>query len=146
MMNDGDTTMLHGAVLSASSDYRDILVQNDLSLSPFKFVLLFNNGEEDLLCARVYESESGHWSSISPIAVGNEPNGFSSSVMVRNALYWFHWGCESDIIGFDLGAHSLAKFQIPENAHFTEESRFQLLRTEDRGLCLAIGSPLRGLL
>jgi hypothetical protein len=127
-------------VLSAAGDYGDGYVHNDL---PFKLVLLFNSVEENLVCACVYESESGKWGNISSIATPTRSYLFDPGVLVRNALYWF-LGLDGggDILEFDLDTQSLAIIHKPPDAHFTEDSWFRVLSTKDRGLCLAIVSTL----
>lgn len=134
--------ILEGSVLSAASDFGEGYVHNDHGLSPFKLVLLFDNVDENLLCARVYDSESGKWSNISSKTLPTSNFYISNpAVLVRNALYWFCTWRGADVLEFDLGTHSLAIIQKPRDVHFTDGS-FQLLQTEDRGLCLAVGSAL----
>ncbi|TVU19015.1 hypothetical protein EJB05_35138, partial [Eragrostis curvula] len=135
---DEEHYIFNGAVLSATGNYADGYVHSDRQISPFKLVLLFNNGEEKVACASIYESESRKWGNVSSIAIPDRHYLYDPAVLVGNALYWFLcWG--GDILEFDLDTQSLAMIQRPENAHFTGQSFFNVLGT-DGGLILAIVS------
>ncbi|KAK3135788.1 hypothetical protein QOZ80_5BG0423440 [Eleusine coracana subsp. coracana] len=97
--------IFNGEMLSATNDYGDGYVDNDPHFRPFKFVMLFNNGEENLVSASVFESESGEWGNMSSIAIPANSYLFDPGVLVGNALFWFDgWG--GDILEFDLDNQS----------------------------------------
>uniref|UniRef100_A0A0A8YE09 F-box protein AT5G49610-like beta-propeller domain-containing protein n=1 Tax=Arundo donax TaxID=35708 RepID=A0A0A8YE09_ARUDO len=89
-----------------------------------------------LASACLYESESGKWGNISSTAIPSS-NLFQSSVLVGNALCWL-LSMSSDILEFDLERQSLAVIRKPADTGFTDYSCFQVLRTENNGLGLAI--------
>ncbi|OEL13349.1 hypothetical protein BAE44_0025633 [Dichanthelium oligosanthes] len=134
--------IFNGAVLSFAGKNGNDHVQSDYHLTHFKLVLLFNNGEENLACAHLYESESGKWGDMSSITIPSRSFLFDTDpgVLVRNTVCW-HMCC-GDILEFSLDTKSLAIIQKPEGTHFMEQSSFRVLWTEDRELGLAIVSKL----
>lgn len=71
---------------------------------------------------------------LNPISTSNL---FLSSVLVGNALYWLLFP-SFDILQFDLDRQALAEIQKPAGIHSTQLSCFQVLRTEDNRLGLAM--------
>ncbi|CAL4907740.1 unnamed protein product [Urochloa decumbens] len=132
--------IFNGAVLSSASINGNDYVQSGYQLTQFKLVLLFNNGEENCACARLYESESGKWGDMSSVTFPSRAFLFDPGVLVRNTVCWhLRFG---DILEFNLDTESLAIIQKPEGIYFTEQSSVRVLRTEDGELGLATVSKL----
>nr|CAB3461709.1 unnamed protein product [Digitaria exilis] len=137
---DKNRYIFNGAVLSSAGLNCNGHLQSDYHLAHFKLVLLFNNGEENLVCARLYESESGKWGDMNSIVIPSRPFLFDPGVLVRNTVCWhIHRG---NILEFNLDTGSLSIIQKPEGTSLTEQSSIRVLRTEDRELSLAIVSKL----
>ncbi|KAK3135792.1 hypothetical protein QOZ80_5BG0423480 [Eleusine coracana subsp. coracana] len=128
---DAENHFYNGAVLSSAND------DGDCRLIRFKLVLVRTNVQGLLASACHYESESGRWGNISSTAISSS-NLFESSVLVGNALYWL-LSTSNDILEFDLDRQALAVIQKPPvDTGSTFFSCFQVLRTEDNRLGLAI--------
>ncbi|KAK3138994.1 hypothetical protein QOZ80_5AG0376260 [Eleusine coracana subsp. coracana] len=128
---DAENHFYNGAVLSSAND------DGDRRLIRFKLVLVCTNVQGLLASACHYESESGRWGNISSAAISSS-NLFESSVLVGNALYWL-LSTSNDILEFDLDRQALAVIQKPPvDTGSTFFSCFQVLRTEDNRLGLAI--------
>ncbi|CAL4907738.1 unnamed protein product [Urochloa decumbens] len=138
--SDDNHFIFNGAVLSSASINGNDNVQSDYDFTHFRFVLLFNNGEENLAYARLYESESGKWGDMSWVTIPYRPYLFDPGVLVRNTVCW-HLRC-GDILEFNLGTESLAIIQKPGGTNFLNHSSIRVLRTKDRELGLAIVSKL----
>lgn len=140
LKSDDNHYIFNGAVLSSAGINGNDHVQSAYHLPHFKFILLFNNGEENLACARLYESESGKWGDISAVTMPSTSLLFDPGVLVRNTVCWHL--LFGDILEFNLDMESLAIIQKPEGAYLTDRSSVRVLRTEDRELGLAIVSEL----
>ncbi|OEL13353.1 hypothetical protein BAE44_0025628 [Dichanthelium oligosanthes] len=127
-----------GAVLSSSGHGQ---MHGDCRLIPFKLVMVRHiDLHSSIASACLYESESGKWGNVSSTAIPcfslHQPG-----VLVGNQVYWLLLGT-SDILEFDLGGQSLSVIQKPDDAHVTNNSGIQALRTEDSKLGLATLSKL----
>ena len=140
LKSDDNHFIFNGAVLSSAGINGNDHVQSAYHLPHFKLILLFNNGEENLACARLYESESGKWGDISAVTMPSTSLLFDPGVLVRNTVCWHL--LFGDILEFNLDMESLAIIQKPEGAYLTDQSSVRVLRTEDRELGLAIMSKL----
>ncbi|CAN6355477.1 unnamed protein product [Urochloa humidicola] len=138
--SDNNHFIFNGAVLSSGVINGNCNVQSDYHVTHFRFVLLFNNSEENLACARLYESESGKWGDMSSLTIPYRSYLFDPGVLVRNTVCW-HLRC-GDILEFNLGTESLAIIQKPGGTYFTDQSSIRVLRTKDQELGLAITSKL----
>ncbi|KAK8457973.1 hypothetical protein SEVIR_3G278200v4 [Setaria viridis] len=127
-----------GAVLSSSGDGH---VHGDCRLIPFKLVLVHHaelHGSVATAC--LYESESREWGNVCSTAIPRL-SLHQPGVLVGNQIYWMLSGT-SDILEFDLDGQSLSVIQKPEDAHVTNNSGLQALRTQDNKLGLATVSKL----
>ncbi|KAJ1262555.1 hypothetical protein BS78_09G117600 [Paspalum vaginatum] len=127
-----------GAVVSSSGDGH---LHGDCRLIPFRLAMVHQTDLPDTpASACLYESESGKWGGISSTAIPlsrlHQPG-----VLVGDRVYWMLYGT-SDILEFDLDVQSLAVIQKPEDAHVTNNSGLQALRTEGNKLGLATLSKL----
>ncbi|CAD6272468.1 unnamed protein product [Miscanthus lutarioriparius] len=128
-----------GTVLSTATATADG-VGDDGRLGPFKVILIRTDDVHDgrirvSMC--VYESKTGKWGHtistvIIPLSVSNLP-----SVSIGNALYGFlRW--PNGILEFDLKRHSLGIIKTPKSLCPIDRSFFQVVRTQDGELGLAI--------
>ncbi|PAN20003.1 hypothetical protein PAHAL_3G312800 [Panicum hallii] len=136
---DNGAHCFRGAVLSsAGGDGYD-----DGHLRPFKVILIsthINDGHTSVFMC-VYESLTGKWGNtiltIIPSYLFNLPN-----VLVGNAALcgFFLW--PDGILELDLDRHTLGTIQTPTSSLPVDSSLFRVVRTQDRGLGLAILSRL----
>ncbi|XP_037475285.1 uncharacterized protein LOC119352807 [Triticum dicoccoides] len=115
-------------------------VHGDCHSSPFKLVLVRTNTARTRVFARLYDSQSGEWGNLisEPITVILPITLQRSSVLVGSAL---HWSIDAtSILSFDLETQRLALIREPADARSTRYSHFQILRTQDGCLGLAISS------
>ncbi|KAF8720000.1 hypothetical protein HU200_024770 [Digitaria exilis] len=127
-----------GAVMSSSGDGHG---HGDCCLIPFKLVLVHHADLPDSIAsACVYESESDKWGSVSSTAIPRL-SLHQPGVLVGNQVYWMLLGT-SGILEFNLDGQSLSVIPKPEDAHVTNNSGIQALRTEDNKLGLATFSKL----
>jgi len=114
-------------------------------LRPFKVILIsthIDDGHASVFMC-VYESGTGKWgntiSTIIPSYLFNLPN-----VLVGDAVLcgFFLW--PDGILELDLDRHTLGTIQIPTSSihHPIDSSLFRVVRTQDRGLGLAVLSKL----
>ncbi|XP_062201192.1 uncharacterized protein LOC133903748 isoform X2 [Phragmites australis] len=126
----GTGFVLNAAVLRPTGN-------DDGQLIPFKLVLLCNNYDLGPTFARIYGSEPDKWGNVIAAPAPWIPTT-RPSILVGNTLCW--WIGEGDILGLDLETRSLALINKP--AGLTSKCAFQILRTEDNGLGLAVLSGL----
>ncbi|KAK1693589.1 hypothetical protein QYE76_010286 [Lolium multiflorum] len=138
--NDRENIVRSAAVLCASREEGH--VHGDCHSSPFKLVLVRTDSDRTRAFACLYESESNAWGNIISTAISFK-HGISSlipSVLIGNALYWLIGvNC---VLEFDLEKQSLVVMDQLVDTHVTEYYSFQILRTQDNGLGLAITSGL----
>ncbi|KAG0517766.1 hypothetical protein BDA96_09G117600 [Sorghum bicolor] len=126
------TVLSTGATATADAD--------DGQLRPFKVILIRTDDVHDgrvrvSMC--VYESKTGKWGDtistvLIPLSVSNLP-----SVLIGNALCGFlRW--PNGILEFDLESHSVGIIKTPKSLCPIDRSLFQVVRTQDGELGLAI--------
>ncbi|TVU18989.1 hypothetical protein EJB05_35112, partial [Eragrostis curvula] len=127
---DTENYFYNGAVLGPAGD-------NDGDDRHFRLVLVRAHIQGMLASACLYESKSGKWGSITSTAVPST-NLFESSVLVGNALYWL-LSRSNDLLKFDLDRQALTVIQkLAGAANSTDLSCFQVLRTHNGELGLAV--------
>ncbi|KAF8720004.1 hypothetical protein HU200_024775 [Digitaria exilis] len=132
-----------GAVLSGEEGAGGLVPGEDGQLRPFKVILIRTVISEDLasvfMC--VYESKTGKWGNVIsttiPSLFCNLPN-----VLVGNQVLcgFFRW--PDGFLEFDLDKQSLSVIQTPNSIHSIESTTFRVVRTQDRGLGVALLSRL----
>jgi hypothetical protein len=111
-------------------------VHGDFSLSPFKVVFLHVDSFATTVSACLYESESGVWGSI---ILKSMPAAFGfirPSILAGNALGWLSQ--RGTILEYDIENQRLGVIESPEKHQDAGCFRFQLLRTQENGLGLAV--------
>jgi hypothetical protein len=92
----------------------------DCHRGPFLVLYVLSCSPETFICT--YSSDAGSWSD--PIFTSQhddrvDPNPFSSSVLVGNALYFESWSIER-VLKYDLEVHELSVVGLPPSTSFFE--------------------------
>lgn len=90
-------------------------------LSPFKFVVVCDDMNQDHIYACLFESGSGMWGDIIAVETTMTDSTIdptSPSIFVGNKLCWLL--CEGDILQFDLESQSLSVIRKPFEACFMD--------------------------
>lgn len=129
------------AVCTAASAGNVGHVHGACLLSPFKLVVVGHDNGFERAFACVYETESGAWGDVASVRAHAMIDPFKKSVLVGNKLCWLLFG--GNMLEFDLESQGLAVIEKPTGARSTDFcEHFQVLRTEDNGIGLAICSEL----
>jgi hypothetical protein len=127
---------INGAVICAAGDQGH--VHGSCHSSPFKVVLMSGHNQYTVAC--VYSSETGIWSNL----ISTEPRCKilgKPAVLVGNCLYWLCMG--DDIVGFDLGEHSLTVIRGPPVTNDILYKNRQIIQAEHGAVGYATLSYLR---
>ncbi|TVU19013.1 hypothetical protein EJB05_35136 [Eragrostis curvula] len=128
-----------GAVLVAAGENGAGHAHGGDRLSSFKLVLVCRNSKQYTVCLCLYESKSGKWGNVNstevPFPVSPEP---AVLVGIGSAICWVLGACGTAILEFDTDTQSMAVTQIPSDTRSIGALDIQVVRTEDRGLGIAV--------
>jgi hypothetical protein len=132
-----------GAVLSSSGDGDALVPGGDDGhhhLRPFKVILIrteINHDHASVFVMCVYESRTGKWGNTISTTILSPFSNLPNVLIGKAALYgFFQWS--NGFLELDLDRHRLGVVETPMSLHSVDSSIFRVVRTQDRGLGLAI--------